>query len=325
MTERFNQALSTLKNTDWAASVDDAAQSVLEEYVFSASHMSGKNFELFCNVFAKYIVHNSGSDFYPAEIALSRHSHETLLNQPELFDEINQQLFKGDTSGIIQLIRTIGDSCSRTACLPTNLGNKLSDFFSKQVWHHSFSRQDIQLVQKSLTTEYPNVQLSRIFHTLSANIESIKKQKIKRDINQLNDWAFRFESNDLLKKLSFRNTYINLAYELLVREHDIKNIFPEKYYQNHRQIIQKKIKELTGTFDCKGKQICRKYALNKVYKSTATQDTFKLESVIHALDHYQNEIFFDDCKTILTALEGGRKYREVKIPYKILSQNQLQK
>lgn len=43
----------------------------------------------------------------------------------------------------------------------------------------------------------------------------------------LNRWAFAFKSDDLLKKLSFRNTYVNLLYERLVREHEIKTSFPK--------------------------------------------------------------------------------------------------
>lgn len=314
MSERFNQALNTLKNTDWAASFDDAAQSVLEEYVLSAPNMGHQNFESFCLAFSQYVTCNPNADFYSAEIALARRSQEKNIYEPELFDEVNQQLFFGDADGLNILFQHIGQRCPKFKYLPINFDTKFRHFVAKQMWCHSFSEQQTDKLKQTLTSEFANSEIQNIFQLGALDISNISKQKIERDIEELNRWAFAFKSDDLLKKLSFRNTYANLAYELLVRKREIKNISPEAYYHKHRLTTQAKIKELTGTTDRFGKIIRRKYALNKVYKLVAANDTFKLESVTYALKNYQEAPFYDDCQTILTALEGGKKYRDVKIP-----------
>lgn len=316
MDERFSQALNNLKNTDWAASFDDAAQSVLEEYVLSAPNMGNQNFEPFCNAFSQYLIYNPNADFYSAEIALARRSQEKSTNEPELFDEVNQQLIFGDANGLNILLNYLEQNCPKFAHLPPKFDHKFRHFIAKQMWCHSFSDKQIADLQQTLTAEVANTELQNIFKLGAKDISDINQQKIERDVNELNRWAFTFKSDDLLKKLSFRSTYANLAYELLVRKREIKNISPETYYQKHRLSTQAKINELTGTLDNKGKVICRKYALNKVYKSIASNDTFKLESVAYALNKSVNESYYDDCQTILKALEGGKKYREVKIPQK---------
>ena len=124
------------------------------------------------------------------------------------------------------------------------------------------------------------------------------------------------DTDDLLKKLSFRNTYVNLLYERLVREHEIKNIVPEEHYRRHRLIVQRQIRELTGTLDAKGKEICRKYAINKVYKAVAGNDKFKLQSAAHALEKYEGESFYPETTAVLSALDGGVKNRDVRLPQK---------
>lgn len=191
-----------------------------------------------------------------------------------------------------------------------------SVFFARQAWHHSFTDDEIRRLRETLTEEYPNPQIRGIFAAAAAEAEQIQRQKRERDINMLNRWAFAFKSDDLLKKLSFRNTYVNLLYERLVREHEIKNIVPEEHYRRHRLIVQRQIRELTGTLDAKGKEICRKYAINKVYKAVAGNDKFKLQSAAHALEKYEGESFYPETTAVLSALDGGVKNRDVRLPQK---------
>ena len=316
MDERFQQAHDNLMNINWATSLDDAAQYTLEEYVLSAPNMGRRFFEHFLIAFSQCVVNNSKVNFYSAEIALARRSQEQSSYEPEFFDEVNQQLFLGDAQGLTSILTEIGKSCPKHQRLPKNFDKKFRSFLAKQIQCHSFSNSQITSFLQTLTTEFPNSELNQIYNSCANDIRDIKKRKIERDICELNKWAFDFKSNDLLKKLSFRNTYINLAYELLVKEHEIKSISPEKYYQNHRIKIQKEIRNITGALDKKGKKICRKYAINKVYKAVSSSDTFKFEAVLKAMKKNINEDFYEECQVILKAIEGGRKHREVNIPQK---------
>ena len=316
MSERFKKALFDLENTDWAASFDDAAQCVLDEYVLSAPNMGEKNFESFCRAFSQYVIHSSNAEFNSAEIALARRCQEKNIPAPELFDEVRQTVFSGDAFGTKKIISSIGHTFPYGLSVSQKFSDKFEKFLVRQIQNHDFTNSELNELNNTLAQEYSNPKLSDLFSRCSLLIKQTHLQKIKRDIAMLNHWAFSFKSEDLLKKLSFRNTYLNLSYELLVRQHGIKNIDPESYYRKHRFHIQQAVKDLTGKYDRTGKLICRKYAINKVYKATAENDTFKLESVFQALKKYENETFFEDCNAILKALEGGRKYREVKIPQK---------
>lgn len=233
-----------------------------------------------------------------------------------MFDEVRQQVFRGDAGGLAALAAAIGRETGARQPLCPGFADRTQRFFTRQAWHHSFTDDEIRRLRETLTEEYPNPQIRGIFAAAAAEAEQIQRQKRERDINMLNRWTFAFKSDDLLKKLSFRNTYVNLLYERLVREHEIKNIVPEEHYRRHRLIVQQQIRELTGTFDTKGKEICRKYAINKVYKTVAGNDKFKLQSAAHALEKYEGESFYPETTAVLSALDGGVKNRDVRLPQK---------
>lgn len=268
MDGRFDKAVrDMLSLEDEAVLLTSAADLVLQEYVLSAPAMSAKHFGLFCRTFARLAPRSQDITYQAAEAALARRALSVENTQPELFDEVRQQVFRGDAGGLAALAAAIGRETGARQPLCPSFADRTRRFFARQAWHHSFTDDEIRRLRETLTEEYPNPQIRGIFAAAAAEAEQIQRQKRERDINMLNRWAFAFKSDDLLKKLSFRNTYVNLLYERLVREHEIKNIVPEEHYRRHRLIVQRQIRELTGTLDAKGKEICRKYAINKVYKS----------------------------------------------------------
>lgn len=317
MDGRFDKAVrDMLSLEDEAVLLTSAADLVLQEYVLSAPTMSVKHFGLFCRTFARLAPRSQDITYQAAEAALARRASSVENEQPELFDEVRQQVFRGDAGGLAALAAAIGRETGARQPLCPGFADRTQRFFARQAWHHSFTDDEIRRLRETLTEEYPNPQIRGIFAAAAAEAEQIQRQKRERDINMLNRWAFAFKSDDLLKKLSFRNTYVNLLYERLVREHEIKNIVPEEHYRRHRLIVQRQIRELTGTLDAKGKEICRKYAINKVYKAVAGNDKFKLQSAAHALEKYEGESFYPETTAVLSALDGGIKNRDVRLPQK---------
>lgn len=317
MDGRFDKAVrDMLSLEDEAVLLTSAADLVLQEYVLSAPTMSAKHFGLFCRTFARLAPRSQDITYQAAEAALARRALSVENTQPELFDEVRQQVFRGDAGGLAALAAAIGRETGARQPLCPGFADRTQRFFARQAWHHSFTDDEIRRLRETLTEEYPNPQIRGIFAAAAAEAEQIQRQKRERDINMLNRWAFAFKSDDLLKKLSFRNTYVNLLYERLVREHEIKNIVPEEHYRRHRLIVQRQIWELTGTLDAKGKEISRKYAINKVYKAVAGNDKFKLQSAAHALEKYEGESFYPETTAVLSALDGGVKNRDVRLPQK---------
>ena len=298
-----------------AALLTGAADLVLQQYVLSAPDMGAARFDFFCRTFACCATRSENIGYYAAELALARRAMLKKGNDhPELFDEVRQQVFYGDAEGLEKLIGALTATVPARALITSGFETCTCQFLKKQVTHYSFTDREIAGLQQKLSLAAPNDRLARIWEKAAAEIGETHRRKRERDLNGLNRWGFQFQSDDLLKKLSFRNTYVNLAYERLVREHEIKNIRPEDYCRQHRLKVQKQINDLIGTTDAKGKQICRKYAINKVYKAIAGQDKFKLQSVWKALEKYQDESFYADTAAILTALDGGAKNRDVRLP-----------
>lgn len=318
MNGRFDQVVRDMLSLENEAVLfTSAADFILQEYALSVPDMSAKHFDFFCQVFARAASQSNKVSYQAAETVLARRALLTENNDPpELFDEVRQQTFRGDIQSLSKLAAAIGSSRSYMQPPCSGFVEQTRKFFTRQIWYHSFGEKEIQKLQHILSAEYPNPSLRKGFLGIAAEIGQISRQKRERDLNGLNRWAFAFRSDDLLKKLSFRHIYVNLAYERLIREHEIKNIDPENYYRQHRLIVQHQIKELTGQTDAKGKEICRKYALNKVYKAIAGQDKFKLESVTRALEQYAHENYYRETTAILSALDGGVKNRNVRLPQK---------
>ncbi len=318
MDGRFDKVVRDMLSLEHEAVLfTSAADFILQEYALSAPDMSAKHFDFFCRVFADTAPQSNTVTYQAAETVLARRAVMRENDDiPELFDEVRQQPFRGDIQSLSKLAAAIGSSRSYRQPLCSGFIERTRKFFTRQIWYHSFNEKEIQKVQRILSAEYPNPSLRKGLSEIAAEIGQISRQKRERDLNGLNRWAFAFRSDDLLKKLSFRHVYVNLAYERLIREHEIKNIDPENYYRQHRLTVQHRIKELTGQTDAKGKEICRKYALNKVYKAIASQDKFKLESVARALEQYTHENYYREITAILSALDGGVKNRNVRLPQK---------
>lgn len=255
MDGRFDKAVrDMLSLEDEAVLLTSAANLVLQEYVLSAPTMSAKHFGLFCRTFARLAPRSQDITYQAAEAALARRALSVENTQPELFDEVRQQVFRGDAGGLAALAAAIGRETGARQPLCPGFADRTRRFFARQAWHHSFTDDEIRRLRETLTEEYPNPQIRGIFAAAAAEAEQIQRQKRERDINMLNRWAFAFKSDDLLKKLSFRNTYVNLLYERLVREHEIKNIVPEEHYRRHRLIVQRQIRELRALWMPKGKK-----------------------------------------------------------------------
>ena len=213
-----------------------------------------------------------------------------------------------------KIARAIGDNADKKQSVCPGFAARTQKFFADQIWRHSFTDEEILRLQNTLGRRLPNPRIEEILRAAARETGLVHKQKRNRDMRSLNRWAMAFNSDDLLKKLSFRNTYINVAYARLVRQTDTKDLNPEELYRRHRLDVQKQVRDLTGTRDAKGKEICRKYAVNKVYKAIAGQDKFKLQCVQHALAKYRDEAFCRETAAILAALDGGDKNRNVLLP-----------
>ncbi len=234
------RALQSLK--DEAALFTCAADALLQEYVLSAPDMSAKYFDSFRQIFAQLAPRRSDITYQAAETALARRAQQNEHESWELFDEVRQQIFRGDANGLNAIAEEIGKQTAARQSVSPQFADRTRQFFAKQIWYHSFTEEEIRRLTETLTSEFPNPQICRIFSAAAAESRQIQQKKRERDLGMLNNWAFAFKSDDLLKKLSFRNTYVNLAYECLVREHEIKNIIPEQYYHRHRLAVQRQVK-----------------------------------------------------------------------------------
>lgn len=313
MGSRFEIAAKNLYELDGASPPWQTAPSVFDEYVLSAPDLGERHFAPFCRIFGRWVSRLEEADYNAAELALARRASLS-PKETDIFDELRQEVFRGDACGLEKIARAIGDNADRRQTICSGFDKRTRQFFARQIWGHSFTDEEISRLQGILRRRCTH---PRIEETLRASAEEaafIQRRKRNRDLNTINRWAYAFASDDLLKKLSFRNTYINIAYERLVRQHDTKDINPDILFNRHRLEVQRKIKDLTGRKDAKGKEICRKYAINKVYKAVAGQDKFKLECVARALEKYRGEEFYHDTSVILKALDGGDKNRNVLLP-----------
>ena len=97
MDGRFDKAVrDMLSLEDEAVLLTSAADLVLQEYVLSAPAMSAKHFGLFCRTFARLAPRSQDITYQAAEAALARRALSVENTQPELFDEVRQQVFRGD-------------------------------------------------------------------------------------------------------------------------------------------------------------------------------------------------------------------------------------
>lgn len=315
-----NKANAVKEFEDLFVNVDNVydyaeAYNTMENYVLSGQKIDNKGFDKLVTVFAKLSPKDDYVSFYPINMLLWRKSSP---QEQELFDDITASSRRPDINALSRIVQITdkvnSDFSSR---IPDSFIKRYQDFILEKIKTTDFSTQDIeQLSQTFANCESHNPKLQKMYQLMPDMIRKIQNEKIGKEIHSLNKWAFEYKNDDLLKKLSYRSTYINLLYERLVREHSIKHIDITQQYQNHRIKMNRKVKELTGTTDSHGKEICRKYAINKVYKATASTDNFKLDCIKNALEKYADTPFYDDCQDIIRAIDGGEKSRNVKMPIK---------
>ena len=264
--------------------------------------------------FAKGFCKAFSCDFDGLRVALARKSMGNESCERELFDDIEKSPPQIDRKALNDLIVILGQNTKYMDNPPEAFLDDFEEFIDKKVRYYSFRDQDIAKMQEVLQDDYTNPKIRERFEQIAERVEKVHKQKRNRKLTELNKWAFGYKNEDLIKKLSFRSTYVNILYESIVRQNDIKDISIEDYYHQHRLKVQQRITALTGTTDTKGKVIVRKYAGNKVYKTISAQDKFKLQACRNALVNYQDESFYDDTASMLTALDGGEKNRDLKKP-----------
>lgn len=295
------------------------ANRIMEDYVLSAGNMTQKGCQNFVGLFAYLAPKSTEISFYPLEVILNRR-YCCLSEQRDFFDNIQNPAQNVDVSFLGQTLQSIGTACRYNTPVSENFVKNFETFIERQITYKDFRAEDIQTLNRFFdNTQCSNPTIERLYASMPLKIIQMQNTKIDKEVTALNEWAFAFKSDDLLKKLSFRSTYINLLYERLVRERSIGQILPESNFNNHRLEINKKIKELTGTFDKKGQKICRRYAINKIYKAQSAADNFKLDCIKSALEHYDKLPSYAFCKEIICAADGGAKNRHVQIPCKTLA------
>lgn len=295
------------------------ANSIMEDFVLLAGRKNNNDCQRFSKLFARLAPQNSEIGFYPLNMLIAQRV-SLYPEQKELFSDVRLKAVRPDTAFIINLSQDILEaSCPRKGHISQQFLKNFENFITGQIKTYDFSRADInKLTHFFAESDCHHPEQENLYHSLPDIIRQAQAAKLDKEVAPLNNWAFQFHSDDLLKKLSFRSTYINLLYERLIRNCSIKHINCEQIYQQHRMMTAKKVKELTGTTDSKGKTICRKYAINKVYKAQASADNFKLDC-LHAALEQDNLSSYAECKEILQALHGGKKSRNVRMPLRFLS------
>lgn len=236
--------------------------------------------------------------------------------QQELFSDINAPKDTIDKRFLFGLIDTFAKEKGNNAYHP--MLNNFTNMYRFAVANNSFSKEDISKLSANLEQDRGyGFKLSEPFNKLSTDIKAIYDYKKEDEIGRINQWAFDNKTNDFVEKLSLRSTYINILYEKLVKDNDIGHIDPNQYYENHKAKVQKDIRELTGTKDKTGKVICRKHALNKVYKLIGGNDKVKLENIQFVMNkYYPDSNFYDDISDIISAFNGGEKNRKIALPHR---------
>ena len=296
----------------------NGANYIMEKYAFALPVVSKSKYNEFAEVFCRLAHKSDEINFHSLWVITAKRSGIGQISDRDLFDDIKTRPNNIDKKALNNLIGIMGKSVKYNDYPSAKFLNKFTDFITEKVKYYSFKDKEIAQMQEVLSEEYHNKRISESFLDIASKVETIHKNKRSNNIKLLNDWAYKYnlKSDDLIKQLSFRSTYINLLYESVIKENDIDNINIQDYYLQHRMKVQKNVAELTGTTDTTGKIIVRKYAINKVYKAIGSQDKFKHNALIHSLEKHQDQPFYNDAKNILVALDGGKKNREIQKPIK---------
>lgn len=313
---KIRQEFEELKdNVDLVYNYDDA-NLVLESYALAEPKPTLPVLNNFIPTFCHLAVKSNQISFSSLETMLAKRNFAMLNDDIELFDEVKPSEFKIDKKALNNFITTLGKTTQYSQNISQHFSKNIHRLITEKLQRYSFSDEDIKQIQQSLGFYYQNTKIRENYQAISSDINDIFNNKKNRDIKRVNNWAFGYKKDSLLQKLSFRSTYINLVYEAIVRQHDIKDINIDNYYKKHISKTREKISSLIGTSDKNGKTFCPQYAINKVYKAIALQDSFKLGAIEHSLKKHQDSDFYQDTVSILKSIEGGRKNREINLPKK---------
>ena len=292
----------------------EAAHRIMEDYALHTPHIRPDDGQRFAAVFADLAPRSNDIDFNSLDIMLGRRGFY-LPFEPEIFDKNDRSSQRVDISLLKDVIRNLGNR-GYSDSVSDDFVENFQSYILKKVSLFDLKNDDILRLSSYFQDTSPrNRKIAKLFAQMPEKISAIHNDKIGREINELNAWAFKYKNDDLLKKLSFRSTCINLMYRRLVQEQSIRYINPQDFYQQHRLEMNRRVRELTGTLDKDGKTICRKYAINKVYKAEAADDNFKIDSLFTAIEKYADQPFYNDCCSVLNAIHGGDKSREVYMPF----------
>ena len=303
------------------------ANRVIENFAMHLSKPHPSDYRKFAVVIGKLAPQSNAIAFNSLDIILLRQGF-FLPNELDLFDKTEKKPTRLDVTLLRDFITNIAQFDHNKPIAP-DFTARFQKYILTKVQFYDLNRQDLaQLSSYFSGNACQNPQIAEIFKQMPAQIEATHRKKLNHEIASLNKWAFGFpdlknDDTDLLKKLSFRSAYINLLYRRLIQEHTIRNISPQQFYQRHRLQSSIRVKNLIGTCDDNGRQICRKYAINKVYKAEANSDNFKIDILQKALIPYKDYPFYQSCRNILSAIYGGEKYRQVQSPMRPETYTQL--
>ena len=289
------------------------AQEITEGYVLNTPRLRPDDGRRFATVFANLAPRGDADFFNSLNIMLGRQGFY-LPAEPSVFDKdkhlpqrVNIPLFK-------EVIESLS-KCRYSDCVSDDFVDKFQSYILQTVRSFDLTGKDIEKLS-GYFQDNPcrNRKMAKLYEKMPEKICEVQNNKVNYEISQLNNWAFGYKNDDLLKKLSLRSTCINLLYKRLVDEQSIGYINPQDFYQQHRLEMSRRVRDLTGTLDKEGKIICRKYAINKVYKAEAASDNFKIDTLFSILGKYADQPFHDDCLSVLKAIGGGDKSRNVRMP-----------
>lgn len=288
-------------------------QEALRYFALTTFPISRCSLQKFAHLFYEITAQSNNPDFVHLNILVNKIAFQnSQYRQTELFDNVRQQIIRSDASAISAVLQYFAAEPQRPS---SQFLAAVRQWVNKQT-RNKLNEDDIAVLEPVLTAEYADDRVADTYLAIFGDINLNYLHEQSRDVNTLNNWAFGYREDELVPRLAFRSTYLNLLYERLVCGHNIKNINPQKYFLQQQFLFREMIKE-TGKMPDPKKETLIGYphARNKVYKQISNRDNFHLAALRTALQkRHVNSDFYEDCAAILDAIEGGAKNRDVKIP-----------
>jgi len=273
--------------------------------------ISRPSLNCFIERFYKLNASHPSPQFASLDIVLNKFSAQKGTTcQPEFFDNVRQQTADKDPTILADILHRFATAEPRPA-MP------FLEACRGWVQKHAkdFGRKELAALQPVLSKDYYHLRINQTYAKIAEDLSQNYNRNLTDEISSLNNWAFRHQGKGLLNNLALRSTYINLLYERIVRDHSIKDFYPWQYAKKQKQTFKEEADLITGQFDKKSEKIiCYPHALNKIYKLISNRDNFNLDACRTALQQFSGSPFYNDCQTILQAIDGGSKNRNVKLP-----------